>query len=96
MINSDPAMTLNRCSSEAISPIVPIAVTTPCPRCGVVPLNVRSHLLFDDDDTILQHCEFYAVMADTVWVNAKACEHGDPTPFLRERLEAMNRESVSV
>ncbi len=46
MINSDPAMTLNRCSSEAISPIVPIAVTTPCPRCGAVPLNVRSHLLF--------------------------------------------------
>ncbi len=93
MINTGPALTLNR-SSNAISPIVPIAVTTPCPRCGSTPLHVRQNFLLDANDTILQHCEFYAVMADTVWVNAKACEGGDPMSFLRIRLEAMKPEAV--
>ncbi len=92
----DPALTFNREPSLIMSPIVPISIMTPCPRCDARPLNVRSHLLFDANDTIVQHCEFYAVMADTVWVNAKACENGDPTPFLRERIRAMKRETVPV
>ncbi len=95
MIPVEPVMTLNR-SADALSTIVPVAITTPCPRCGGQPLNIREHLMFDLDETILQHCEFYAVAGDITWVNAKSCEKGDPTPFLRVRAEMMRRQRVSV
>ncbi len=91
----DPSMMLNQ-SGDALSPIVPIAITTPCPRCGSRTVDSSDHVMFDFDARILRHCGFYAVAGDTVWVNAMSCEKGDPTPFLRVRAETMQKLGILV
>src|SRR5579863_690452 len=97
MINTDPALTLNRNAPDPLSPAVPITVDTPCPRCGGKPTKY-SHYIFDTGINYVrcQECGMVAIEGDDTWVNAKACEGSDPTPFLRTRLEAIRKRSVSV
>ncbi len=95
MINTDPALILNRAAPDPLSPAVPITVDTPCPLCGATPLYNQPQMT-GVNAKILSHCDYFAIEGDDTWVNRNACEVQDPRPFLMTRLEAMRKRSVSV
>jgi hypothetical protein len=95
MINTDPALILNRITPDPLSPAVPITVDTPCPLCGTTPLNSQPQMT-GIKETILSHCDLFAVQGDDTWVNRNSCEVQDPRPFLRTRIEAIRKRSVSA
>jgi hypothetical protein len=90
----DPALFLNRSAPDPLSPAVPITIDTPCPRCGAQLSNATQTIGIKE--TILSHCDCFAIEGDDTWVNANACENGDPLPFLKTRLSVKRGRSVSV
>ncbi len=95
MINTDPALILNRATPDPLSPAISITVDTPCPRCGM-PLERTPHFEFDVYMPILSHCRVFAIEGDDIWVNADACERTDPMPFIRIRAEALLQRSRDI
>ncbi len=95
MINTDPALILNRAAPDPLSPAVPITVDTPCPRCGKTPIDTMHWPTWLPSlrSEVLRHCDYMAVEGDDRWINVSACEGGDPMPFLKSRMDAMERAS---
>ncbi len=90
-INTDPALIPNRVTPDPLSPAVLITLETLCLKCESRVLDAK--WLPSRLGPVLFCCDLYALAGDDTWVNAKACENGDPELFLRIRFEAMGSGS---